>query len=147
MLCLPFGPANVLTSASINACHHLQARTHGQGQQPLVHVLGDLTHRHTDPLRDGGHAPPTGWFWLLFFMAVPFCWCSWRNARHLPHGRSQAGDRHLKFYETRDNLFLKASTITANINQYLDVPLPAPREGPARDSVGPWVEAEDLHGG
>jgi hypothetical protein len=29
---------------------------------------------------------------------------SWRNARHLPHGRSRAGDRHLKFYETRDNL-------------------------------------------
>jgi len=51
-----------------------------------------------------GTLAPTGWFWLLFFMAVPFCWCSWRNARHLPHGRSQAGDRHLKFYETRDNL-------------------------------------------
>jgi hypothetical protein len=26
------------------------------------------------------------------------------DARHLPHGRSRAGDRHLKFYETRDNL-------------------------------------------
>ena len=39
----------------------------------------------------------------------------------------------------------KGSTITANINQYLDVPLPAPREGSARDSVGQWVEAEDLH--
>jgi hypothetical protein len=26
------------------------------------------------------------------------------NARHLPHGRSRAGDRHLNFYETRDNL-------------------------------------------
>jgi hypothetical protein len=26
------------------------------------------------------------------------------DARHLPHGRSQAGDRHLKFHETRDNL-------------------------------------------
>ena len=51
-----------------------------------------------------GALAPTGWFWLLFFTAVPFCWCSWRNARHLPHGRSQAGDRHLKFYETRDNL-------------------------------------------
>jgi hypothetical protein len=49
-----------------------------------------------------GTLAPTGWFWLLFFMAVPFCWCSWRNARHLPHGRSQAGDRHLKFYETRE---------------------------------------------
>ncbi|MGH3968282.1 MAG: hypothetical protein ACRDTV_09275, partial [Mycobacterium sp.] len=28
----------------------------------------------------------------------------WRNARHLPHGRTRAGDRHLKFYDTRDNL-------------------------------------------
>jgi hypothetical protein len=26
------------------------------------------------------------------------------DAQHLPHGRSRAGDRHLKFYETRDNL-------------------------------------------
>src|SRR5271154_1128965 len=34
----------------------------------------------------------------------PCCRSSWRNARHLPHGRSRAGDRHLNFYETRDNL-------------------------------------------
>ena len=27
------------------------------------------------------------------------------DAQHLPQGRCQAGDRHLKFYETRDNLF------------------------------------------
>ena len=26
------------------------------------------------------------------------------DARHLPLGRSQAGDRHLNFHETRDNL-------------------------------------------
>ena len=26
------------------------------------------------------------------------------DAQHLPQGRHQAGDRHLKFYETRDNL-------------------------------------------
>ena len=25
-------------------------------------------------------------------------------AQHLPQGRSQAGDRHLNFHETRDNL-------------------------------------------
>ena len=29
---------------------------------------------------------------------------SWRNARHLPHGRSRAGDRHLNFYDTQDNV-------------------------------------------
>src|ERR1700682_6405566 len=38
----------------------------------------------------------------------PCCRSSWRNARHLPHGRSRAGDRHLNFYETRDNLDTKA---------------------------------------
>ncbi len=26
------------------------------------------------------------------------------DAQHLPHGRRQAGDRHLNFHETRDNL-------------------------------------------
>jgi hypothetical protein len=26
------------------------------------------------------------------------------DAQHLPHGRRQVGDRHLKFHETRDNL-------------------------------------------
>jgi transposase len=26
------------------------------------------------------------------------------DARHLPHGRSRAGDRHLNFYDTRNNL-------------------------------------------
>ncbi|MGD9517526.1 MAG: WhiB family transcriptional regulator, partial [Mycolicibacterium sp.] len=34
----------------------------------------------------------------------PCCRSSWRNARYLPHGRFRAGDRHLNFYETRDNL-------------------------------------------
>jgi hypothetical protein len=31
--------------------HHLQAGTHGQSQQALLHVLGDLAHRHSDLLR------------------------------------------------------------------------------------------------
>jgi hypothetical protein len=26
------------------------------------------------------------------------------DAQHLPQGRSRAGDRHLNFHETRDNL-------------------------------------------
>src|SRR5271156_4938089 len=39
----------------------------------------------------------------------PCCRSSWRNARHLPHGRSRAGDRHLNFYETRDNLAVAES--------------------------------------
>src|SRR5258708_15139087 len=39
----------------------------------------------------------------------PCCRSSWRNARHLPHGRSRAGDRHLNFYETRDNLSITST--------------------------------------
>jgi hypothetical protein len=42
--------------------------------------------------------------WLLFFTAVPLLLVCLGRRRHLPHGRSRAGDRHLKFYETRDNL-------------------------------------------
>src|SRR5258705_8476169 len=36
--------------------HHLQTGTNGQGQQSLLHVLGDLGHRHTDALRERGRA-------------------------------------------------------------------------------------------
>ena len=42
--------------------------------------------------------------WYLLVTAVPFLGCSWRITRDLPLGGSQVGDRHLKFYETRDNL-------------------------------------------
>jgi hypothetical protein len=45
-------------------------------------------------------------------MAVP----SWSSgsavARHLQHGRHQAGDRHLNFYGNRDNL--RADEVTTN---------------------------------
>jgi hypothetical protein len=102
MLCLPFGPANVLTSTSINAAITCRPATHGQGQQPLHRVLGDLGHRHTDPLGDRGYRADR----LLLATLLhggSFCWCSWRNARHLSHGRSQTGDRHHKPYQTGDD--------------------------------------------
>jgi len=35
--------------------------------------------------------------------AVPCLGSSLADAQHLPQGRRQAGDRHLKFHETRDN--------------------------------------------
>src|SRR5277367_7179273 len=40
--------------------HHLQASTHGQRQQTLAHVFGDLCHRHTDPLWNRGCARVDG---------------------------------------------------------------------------------------
>jgi hypothetical protein len=36
--------------------------------------------------------------------AVPFLSNFLAEARHLPRGRHRAGDRHLKFHETWDNL-------------------------------------------
>ena len=44
-----------------------------------------------------------------------------------------------------EKYLLTWSTITANVNQYRDVLLPGLREGSGRDSISPWVEAEDLH--
>src|SRR5882757_3109884 len=40
--------------------HDLQAGTHGQRQQALAHILGDLAHRHTDPLWNRGCARVDG---------------------------------------------------------------------------------------
>jgi hypothetical protein len=42
--------------------------------------------------------------WVSFGTAVPFWSSSLAVARHLPHGRSPGGDRHLNFYGDRDNL-------------------------------------------
>ncbi len=43
-------------------------------------------------------------FWYPLVTAVPFLSNFLAEARHLPDGRHRAGDRHLNFYETRDNL-------------------------------------------
>ena len=75
--------------------HGLRKRKNGKG------IVAIAT-----PTRSGiaGALAFTDWIWLLFFTAVPLVLCVLADARHLPHGRSRAGDRHLKFYETRDNL-------------------------------------------
>jgi hypothetical protein len=49
--------------------------------------------------------------WVSFGTAVPV-WSSFlADARHLPHGRSPGGDRHLNFYGNRDNLLGRARPI------------------------------------
>jgi hypothetical protein len=40
--------------------------------------------------------------WVSFGTAVPFWSSSLAVARHLPHGRSPGGDRHLNFYGNRE---------------------------------------------
>jgi len=47
-------------------------------------------------------------------MVVPCLGCSWRNARYLPVGRSQAGDRHFKFHDERDNLLIRGKAVVCN---------------------------------
>jgi hypothetical protein len=42
--------------------------------------------------------------WVSFGTAVPSWSSSLVVARHLPHGRSPGGDRHLNFYRNPDNL-------------------------------------------
>ena len=43
-------------------------------------------------------------FWYLLVTVVPCLGGVLADAQHLPQRRCQAGDRHLNFHETRDNL-------------------------------------------
>jgi hypothetical protein len=57
-----------------------------------------------------GTVASTGWLWLLFFMAVPLLLVSWRTPDTHHTAGLERGDRHLNFYETRDNLCARANT-------------------------------------
>jgi hypothetical protein len=86
--------------------HHLQAGAHGQRQQALAHRAGDRGHRHAYPLRHDEPSPAGVSilsFWYFLVTAVPCQWCL--GGRPTPTSRPvRAGDRHLNFHETRDNL-------------------------------------------
>ena len=48
---------------------------------------------------------PGFFLWYYLVTVVPcLLGSSLADAQHLPHGRRQVGDRHLKFHESRDNL-------------------------------------------
>jgi hypothetical protein len=53
-------------------------------------------------------------------VVVPFSRSSWRNTRHLPAGRSRAGDRHLKIHDYRDN-FVGSSSAPSTAEAHGDV--------------------------
>ena len=85
--------------------HDLQPGTDREGKQPLAHVLGDLIHRHAHLLRHGKRARVAGPGLIPLVHGGPLSFGSTlADAQHLPQGRHQAGDRHLKFHEIRDNL-------------------------------------------
>ena len=85
--------------------HHLQAGPDRQGQQALAHLTGQLCQRHAHRVGHGGLARVD----LLVLVVLAHGGPLPRGVlggspEYLPHGRAQAGDRHLKFHESRDNL-------------------------------------------
>src|SRR6185369_10801534 len=65
----PFGPANAVTSASINACITCRPAPTADASRPscmfsAISAIATVT-------RSGDAVAPTGWIWLLFFTAVP----------------------------------------------------------------------------
>src|SRR5665811_1365718 len=72
--------------------------------------MSSATSAITTLTRSGTASPsasraPGFFLWYSLVTVVPcLLGSSLVDAQHLPHGRRQAGDRHLKFHETRDNL-------------------------------------------
>src|SRR4051794_24922820 len=102
----PFGPASVVTSASISACITcrpvpMARASRPSRMEPAISAIATLTRSGTT------NASPVGVsifsFWYFLVTAVPCRWCL--GGRPTPTSRPVwAGDRHLNFYETRDNL-------------------------------------------
>jgi hypothetical protein len=102
MLCLPFGPASVITSASINACITCRPAPTANASRPSC-MFSAMSVIAT-PTRSGNAVAPTDWIWLPFFMAVPLLLVCLGGRRTPTTRQVSSGDRRLNFYETRDNL-------------------------------------------
>ena len=82
----------------------------------------------------------TDWIWLLFFTAVPAL-LVFLAATPTTTCRSRAGDRHLKFYETRDNLHAiiprasgVAVVVTSALRYWAPIDIPSAFADPCPDS-------------
>jgi hypothetical protein len=88
--------------------HHPQPDGHAHRQQPLAGSRGHIAHRQAQLVRQltqlSSEIPldQANSRYLLHGGPLPSGVLA--DARHLPHGRSQAGDRHLNFNERGDNL-------------------------------------------
>ena len=80
------------------------ARAHGHRQQALLHNAGQLSDHHRHGLRQHRRRRTRSALLVVLLHSGPLSWVDLAVAQHLPQGRSQAGDRHLNFHETRDNL-------------------------------------------
>jgi hypothetical protein len=82
-------------------------------------------------------------------VVVPCLGCSWRNARYLPAGRDQAGDRHFKFHDERDNLRkFRAPELLRGPSESLAQPLSPDISGGASEAgLARSTRAAAHHGG
>ena len=95
---LALGPAHRSHIGVHHRRQNLQPSAHGHRQQALANIGDGVAdrqrlHGSIDHLVVLFHSGP------LSFSRVDLA-----IAQHLPHGRHQAGDRHLKFHDVRDNL-------------------------------------------
>src|SRR5665647_3960239 len=100
---LALRPARGLDIGVHHRGHHLQPGAHSQREQTLLHIAGQLGHRDRHGLRQHPRHR-TRSVLLVVLHSGPLSWVDLAVAQHLPQGRCQAGDRHLNFHETRDNL-------------------------------------------
>jgi hypothetical protein len=107
--CLPFGPATEATSASNIACitdkpvATLNARSASLAT-PAMSAMSPEAPRADLPGLAAPAEPQPGHSSVRSSWRSPCCRSVLADAQHLPRGRHQAGDRHLKFHGDRDNL-------------------------------------------
>jgi hypothetical protein len=92
--------------------HHLQPGAHGHRQQALANIGDDFTNRHRHRLRHHQRLHGSIDRLVVLFHSGPlsFSRVDLAVAQHLAHGRHQAGDRHLKFHDVRDNLTVNSGS-------------------------------------
>jgi hypothetical protein len=82
--------------------HHLQPGADRQGQQTLPHVGSQFAQCHAHRLRHGGLVRVDLPILVVLAQGGPLPRdVLGGSPEYLPHGKTQAGDRHLKFHESR----------------------------------------------
>ncbi len=103
---LALGPAHRSHIGVHHRHHHLQSGAHGHRQQALANIGNDFTDRHRHRLRHRQRFYGSINRLIVLFHSGPlsFSRIDLAVAQHLAHARHQAGDRHLKIHDVRDNL-------------------------------------------
>lgn len=103
---LALGPAHRSHIGVHHRHHHLQSGAHGHRQQALANIGNDFTDRHRHRLRHRQRFYGSINRLIVLFHSGPlsFSRVDLAVAQHLAHARHQAGDRHLKIHDVRDNL-------------------------------------------